>query len=274
MERSRRLAEVWNWLIPFRAVAEHESLAEASKSLRVASSALSRSVKLLEEQIGVPLFERTPSGLKLTGAGVTLLRDLRQSMRQLDETLTEIAGKPEVAVLTISAPLELSPLLLPLLTSVTTARLRWLELRQNEALASLRRGSVDIAVVDRTCTSQELAFVEVPSLPRAVFGEGPRYAVPLDERGQPRDGFPNVLDREFGLVANEGGAVLNALRSGLRAVLVTHVGERLGHKADEHIAVEPLELALATRIALQERESPHQKICLKLLQALDGELSR
>ena len=45
------------------------SFREAARSLNVASSAVNRQILKLEEELGASLFERLPSGLRLTPAG-------------------------------------------------------------------------------------------------------------------------------------------------------------------------------------------------------------
>lgn len=42
MERLRRVANLWNWLPPFRVVAEYQSIQRAAVVLNVSASALSR----------------------------------------------------------------------------------------------------------------------------------------------------------------------------------------------------------------------------------------
>ena len=51
MERMRRLTTLWSWLPGFRAVAETQHLPTASKQLHVGASALSRTIRLLEEAL-------------------------------------------------------------------------------------------------------------------------------------------------------------------------------------------------------------------------------
>lgn len=87
MERFRRVAELWNWLPGFRAVAEHESVTEAAAALHVSASALSRTVKLLESALGAELFVRRGTGLALTQLGGELLAITRGVMRQVDDCI-------------------------------------------------------------------------------------------------------------------------------------------------------------------------------------------
>jgi DNA-binding transcriptional LysR family regulator len=58
MDRFRRVAQLWNWLPAFRGVAEHENPQRAASVLGVSASALSRTVKLLEDALGAEVFVR------------------------------------------------------------------------------------------------------------------------------------------------------------------------------------------------------------------------
>src|SRR5688572_32780995 len=57
----------------FLAVAKSGSLGLAAESLHVTQPALSRIIRRLEAQLGVPLFERCTTGMELTSYGRALL---------------------------------------------------------------------------------------------------------------------------------------------------------------------------------------------------------
>ena len=86
-ERARRVAALWNWLPVFRTAAEYESLQRAALALSLSPSAVSRTVKQLEDALGAPVFDRTPAGVTLTPAGARLLRATRDAMRIVDDGL-------------------------------------------------------------------------------------------------------------------------------------------------------------------------------------------
>lgn len=74
----------------FLRVAEVGSLSQASDRLRVAQPALSRQIKLLENEIGVSLFARHGRGMKLTEAGRQLLERIATPLRQLEQSFDEL----------------------------------------------------------------------------------------------------------------------------------------------------------------------------------------
>lgn len=79
----------------FMVVAKTGSLRKAAEQLFISVSAVHRQIVLAEAQFGVPLFERLPSGLKLTLAGELLYSDLLRWQKDFQQTcirLDEIQG--------------------------------------------------------------------------------------------------------------------------------------------------------------------------------------
>ena len=63
----------------FRQVAEVRSLTKASKALHLSQPAVSKHIKLLEEELRVPLFVRSSSGVVLTDAGTIFLKHVQET---------------------------------------------------------------------------------------------------------------------------------------------------------------------------------------------------
>jgi LysR family transcriptional regulator, nitrogen assimilation regulatory protein len=74
----------------FIRIAEVGSLSQASDRLGVAQPALSRQIKLLETEIGVPLFARHGRGMRLTEAGHQLLEQVGAPLRQLERSFEDL----------------------------------------------------------------------------------------------------------------------------------------------------------------------------------------
>ncbi|MEV6229864.1 LysR family transcriptional regulator [Saccharopolyspora shandongensis] len=79
-----------NQLRYFLEVARTGSIREASERLHVATSAISRQVAKLENEAGMPLFERQPRGMVLTEAGEMLAAYARRRMREEEQVLAEM----------------------------------------------------------------------------------------------------------------------------------------------------------------------------------------
>jgi len=65
----------FNRLKSFAAVAEAGHLTRAAEKLHISQPALSAQIKALEDELELPLFERTPAGMTLTPAGRRLLAE-------------------------------------------------------------------------------------------------------------------------------------------------------------------------------------------------------
>lgn len=72
-------------------VARCGSIRKAAEQLHVASTALNRKILEVEQQIGTPLFERLPRGVRLTSAGEVLVATIRRSLADLDAAAAQMA---------------------------------------------------------------------------------------------------------------------------------------------------------------------------------------
>ena len=72
------------------AVARAGSIRKAAEQLHVASTALNRKILEAEEDLGTPLFERLPRGVRLTAAGEVMLSFVRRSLSELEVATSNI----------------------------------------------------------------------------------------------------------------------------------------------------------------------------------------
>lgn len=76
----------------FVAVADHKSITKGAASLYVSQPTASQQIKLLEDELGRPLFIRHTNGVELTDDGITLLRYALRVLQNVDDAKTEIQG--------------------------------------------------------------------------------------------------------------------------------------------------------------------------------------
>ncbi len=81
-----------NTLPAFRAAAELQNLRAAADALHLTHSAISQQIRVLEEQLGFPLFERRGRRVVLNPAGEALLRAVQGAMAQLDDGVQAAAA--------------------------------------------------------------------------------------------------------------------------------------------------------------------------------------
>ncbi|WP_329251254.1 LysR family transcriptional regulator [Actinoallomurus sp. NBC_01490] len=77
----------------FEAVVRHRTVTDAAVALDHAPSSVSAQIRALERSLGVPLFERTPTGMRPTGAGERLLVWARRLLAQAEQARAEVAGR-------------------------------------------------------------------------------------------------------------------------------------------------------------------------------------
>ncbi len=139
-----------NHLRSFVTVAEFGHLTRASEMLHLSQPALSAHIKALEEEFGVTLFERTPSGMTLTPSGRQLLAEAEQiigAVEHLKHSAQELRGEPTG---TVRLGTVLEPSVLRVGDLLVRARERYpqieIELTQvmsSDALARVRSGALD-----------------------------------------------------------------------------------------------------------------------------------
>jgi DNA-binding transcriptional LysR family regulator len=231
MQFARRLRAVWSWLPAFRAVAETEHLPSAARELSVVPSALSRSVHLLEEELGRELFDRTGKALVLNDAGRRLLAAVRDAMRTLDDALADAAADELRGIVTAVACADLAAFVLaPAQAALATSHPQLVveidAVREELIEGMLLRGDADAALVARPREHPDLAVAQVASWTRAAYVAAGHPLARGDAIAEPRavvvgarghevdDGWPIDLPRSIAAwVPDERAALETCLRS-------------------------------------------------------------
>ncbi len=98
----RRLPSL-NALRVFEAAARKLSFSAAAEELSVTQGAVSRQIKALESEIGVPLFARHVRRIELTADGAVLYPGVRRALDELERSVARVEKRKASGVLTVSA---------------------------------------------------------------------------------------------------------------------------------------------------------------------------
>lgn len=135
-------------------VAKTGSIRRAADQLNITSTALNRRILALEDELGYPIFERLPQGVRLNIAGELLIQHIRASMADLSKVMSQIADLSGVrrGHITIAGGSEIVGTLLPpriaaYRASHSQVTFEILRRPPEEALRALRDYSCDLSLV-------------------------------------------------------------------------------------------------------------------------------
>jgi len=117
-----RPREELNVLAAFAVVADERSFTRAALRLGVSTSAVSHSIRALEERLDVRLLARTTRTVAPTDAGQHLLEQLRPALGEIEAALTEVGRlreKPAGTIRLIAPPLAVAMAVSPKLAKFT-----------------------------------------------------------------------------------------------------------------------------------------------------------
>ncbi|WP_309089354.1 LysR substrate-binding domain-containing protein [Phenylobacterium sp.] len=132
----------------FEAAARHLSFKRAAEELAVTPTAISHQVRLLEDTLGLPLFERRVREVRLTEAGRTLYPGVRDGFDGMAAALDQVRRPTGPVPVTLSATLAfVGKWLLPRVEGLeAAARGLQLNVLASNAPADVAAGEADVAV--------------------------------------------------------------------------------------------------------------------------------
>jgi DNA-binding transcriptional LysR family regulator len=157
----------------FVAIAKSRNLTRAADSLHISQSALSTQLKILEEELGVSLFSRTPKGMDLTMPGHALLEhagevicaaeNLRSKASQLS---SNVSGSLAFGLHTDPCFLRINAIGKQMAEVMPSVSVDYVSCKTKQAPEMLRGRKIDIGfvygdVVGKDLTQTEIAQVRV-----------------------------------------------------------------------------------------------------------------
>ena len=201
----------------FEVIAQLEHMGRASEQLHRTQPALTSCIRRLEEDCGVPLFERAGRGIRLSSAGHVLLKwaqrmrfDVEDAQREIAELGKGLSGHVRIGIVPTAALFLLPPVAKQLLREAPNVTLRTVVGLIDALKPLLKAGEIDLMVATETraedgFVSQVLAedaIVVAASVKHELFRKKPtlrdltQYRWALQPPGAPaRDWLDHTFDR-------------------------------------------------------------------------------
>ncbi|WP_265921156.1 LysR family transcriptional regulator [Cupriavidus nantongensis] len=197
----------------FTHIAEAQSLTGGAQRSHLSLAAASTRIKNLEEHVGVKLLSRSSQGVKVTGAGETLLAHARRVLRQLEqlsgdlqEYAAGVKGHVRVFANTTAMSEFLPAVLRSYLVSHPDVTIDMHERLSPDIVRAVQEGIVDIGIIAGNVRTDGL---EVMPYRRDRLVLATALSHPLAERG--RVDFIDTLDYDF-IGLPEDSAIHNFLK--------------------------------------------------------------
>jgi DNA-binding transcriptional LysR family regulator len=177
----------------FVRIAEDGSLTKAAGVLRIAQPALSRQIRLLEEDLGISLFKRTARGMQLTEEGEHLrasvagpLRALELALQSVKSFSSRIEGNFTIGMPSSIGDILAKPFALRMSAEFPNIKLRIVEGITGSLMDWLHRGMLDFALLeeasrDNRLTDRELFSQRLMLVGAADSGLSPKQTIAFDK---------------------------------------------------------------------------------------------
>ncbi|MCZ8522008.1 MULTISPECIES: LysR family transcriptional regulator [Paenibacillus] len=163
----------------FIAVARVEHVTEAARSLHVTQSSLSKTIQRLEEDLGVPLFDRIGRKLRLNEFGIRFLHRAERALFELEQGKQEISdlSSPEhgTLALAVTAASALPSILREFRKKRPYIQFHVQMLTTQEMVTLLHRGEVDFCLSSPSIQGDDIEC-------QVVFNDPILVAVPKGHR--------------------------------------------------------------------------------------------
>lgn len=167
-------------------VSDTGSVTKAARLLHVVQPAVSRHIRSLEDEIGVPLFERTRHGMVLTPAGEILTTRARRALLELERARAElqpdrgtVQGIVTVGLLESTVDVLAAPLTQAVATQHPDVDLRLLSAFSGHLQQWLDDGEVDLTLLYNLSPTPSISAV--PLLTEPLWAVGPAAALPAPD---------------------------------------------------------------------------------------------
>jgi LysR family nitrogen assimilation transcriptional regulator len=277
-------------------VARLRNFSRAAEELNVSQSALSRQVKLLEDNLGVELLVRTSRGVELTDAGRVVLDRAEEVLRQIQSLKRDVVALSQTPTgrFGVGFPASLGRLLVSPIIAKLSGQYPELEYSLfegfSEEISSLvAQEKLDLGIISRAATTSGLH--SAPILKERLWLIGPpdrwtygkRPIVPAQLAGMPILCTSTVSSHLTTWLAEHAvtpgrisashsmGTLLDLTRAGIGWIVAPR-GACLQELADHQLQGQPIEGLYLTRFLISRRARRPRSIVKTFIEYLDQQI--
>ncbi|MBV1917999.1 MAG: LysR family transcriptional regulator [Sphingomonadaceae bacterium] len=153
----------------FVVTAEEEHFQRAANRLFMTQSALSRRIQVLEEELGIKLFERLPRGVRLSQAGESFYQDVRNFRDTLDNAIARARNVMHGNVGQLKIGLNPSGIRNPAITEalqIFHKKFEYIDIKidvlfSEEQLAAIQSGDLDVGALYQFSTEPWASYFHI-----------------------------------------------------------------------------------------------------------------
>ena len=175
----------------FLSVAKHASFRKAAVERGVSPSALSHTIRGLEQTLDVRLFNRTNRSIHITPAGEHLLKRIGPALGDIAEAIEQVgllrsrpAGRLRLNVPRNAAELVIKPMMARFLAAYAESKL---EVVTDDGMVDIVAGGFDAGIRAGQHLAQDMVLVPVGPLLRFAVVGAPAYFADRDKPRVPQD---------------------------------------------------------------------------------------
>lgn len=135
-----------NLLNVFLAAAEYQSFKIAADKLCLTTSAVSQSIKKLEDRVGVSLFNRRTNGVELTTSGIELFKYVKVGMSEIKKGMDQVT-KSNNSISIFCPPGIAAELMAPFVSKIIAEGYQNIRMESNEESCMEYYDEYDIAII-------------------------------------------------------------------------------------------------------------------------------
>jgi DNA-binding transcriptional LysR family regulator len=155
----------------FYTVAYHKNISAAAANLYISQPAVSKSIKRLEDEVGLKLFSRNSKGVELTAEGQVFYTYIKKALHTIsdgEQVLTQLKNKEQgtitIGVSTTLCRHFLLPYLKPFIISYPQIKIKIVNKSTFDTLKHIDQGVLDFGIVSYPFDTMRYKFIKLATI--------------------------------------------------------------------------------------------------------------